>query len=173
MTPKTDNERFRNRQRLGFTLMEVLVAAAILGAAFVSVTNAMSAASSSRAALQDPDQFTATQLAREIHVLADSLTREPSGTTGVTSAASVVALDSLIGASFSPPIRANLSTDTSLTGWTQAVSLTLYAVDDLTTPTGENPAVAVDPHANRLFLLSVLVTRDSGETDDYRWWLTP
>jgi prepilin-type N-terminal cleavage/methylation domain-containing protein len=164
--------RPRGHRLAGFTLLEVLIAAAIVGVAFVSVTNAMSAATSSKEELAS-EPFQASQLAQEVHTLSKILSREPSGTTGATSAAAVTALDSLIGASFSPPILADGTQANSLTGWRQSVSLDVYAIDNLSTPTGEDPAALFATYASRMFQLTVTILENGTQVGTYQWWITP
>jgi len=171
-TKTTPDQRARGRRRAGFTLIEVLIAAAIVGTAFVSVTNAMSAASSSKAQLVN-EPFQAMQLAQEIHTLSKILSREPSGTTGAKTAAAVTALDSLIGASFSPPLLADGTQANTLTGWRQNVSLDVYAIDDLSTPTGEDPATLFATYASRMFQLNVTIIENGTQVGTYQWWITP
>ncbi|MHC4844787.1 MAG: PulJ/GspJ family protein [Planctomycetota bacterium] len=160
------------RARSGFTLLEVLVATAIVGIAFVAVTDAMSAATSSKRELDNPP-FSATQLAREMHMLAKTLPRDPSGSVGAKVAADVQALDSLAGASFSPPLRADLTELPTMSGWKQEVALEVYALGDLTTPTLEDPTDAFGPHSDRLLKLIVTVKEGTEVQDAREWWITP
>lgn len=161
----------RHRAR-GFTLVEILVATVIVGLAVVAASWAMSSAVTSKAVLAERP-YEATLLAREIHELARALPREPSGVVGVTSAAQVLAIDSLVGATFSPPIRADGSLFPGMSGWTQDVSLALYDMDDLTTPTADDPRDAVPASADLLYKLRVRVLKDGSEVDTFEWWIAP
>ncbi|GJM22736.1 MAG: hypothetical protein DHS20C15_26510 [Planctomycetota bacterium] len=76
------------------------------------------------------------QLAREIRELALSVRKEVLNDNGIAlTPAEVLSLSNLDGASFSPPIRADLSVMKHLTGWTQQVQLTQHALGTLATIT--------------------------------------
>ena len=171
-TARPPRARTRRRSLVGFTLLEVLVASAIVGVAFVSVTNSMSAATTSKAALSG-EPFLATQLAKEIHTLSKTLPREPSGDEGAKTAAEVTALDSLIDADFDPPLLADMTQDASLAGWRQRVSLDVFAINDLTTPTGEDPASLFGSFSPRVFQLSVTIKQNGQDAGTFTWWITP
>jgi prepilin-type N-terminal cleavage/methylation domain-containing protein len=160
------------RHARGFTLAEVLIAAVLAAIGLVAATTALSAASSSKAALEDRPVI-AANLAEELLALAETLPRSPSGVEGATEGVQVTGLDALHGAVFSPPLRADKSADATLAGWEQACSLEVYALDDLETPTGEDLATALAPHAARLCRLRVVVSCDDAEVETFSWWLTP
>jgi prepilin-type N-terminal cleavage/methylation domain-containing protein len=160
------------RSRRGFTLVEVLVAATVLGIALLSGTWTMSTTTSA-SSVYAADPLTASLVAREIHALAQALPKTPSGSPGVTSGGAVVALDSLIGASFSPPIKADRSADTSLVGWTQQVGLTVYDLSDLSTPTRDDPTVGLSSDASKVYKLSVTVLENGSVADTFSWWISP
>lgn len=156
----------------GFTLVEVLIAGVLASVTMVSVGWAMSAAASTKSILGDSIS-TAVVLAREIHALADALPRAPSGSVAARDASEVLALDSLDGAVFKPPLRADGSRETALPGWEQRVDLALYSLDDLQTATTEDPRDGVDPQSRRLYQLRVTVLEDGAEVDTFVWWIRP
>jgi len=160
------------KKHSGFTLIEVLVSAALLGVALLSGTWAMSVTSSTKAVVEG-DEITAALLAREIYALACTVDKSPSGTFGVTSGASVLALDSLEGAVFSPPIKADTSTWSQYSGWKQAVDLTVYDVSDLSTPTTISPLTALSEDGTSIYKLEVDVYQGTELVDTLSWWITP
>jgi prepilin-type N-terminal cleavage/methylation domain-containing protein len=160
------------RRARGFTLIEVLITAFVLGSAFVAATWSMNATAKTKAAYDDaanPSGF----LAQEIFNLADSLPRTPSGTTGVTNGFAVTALDALIGASFSPPILADKTIAPGFDGWKQKVALSIYAVSDPATPTALDPKLGLPPESDHVYRLDVTVQKDGQDVDTYSWWLNP
>jgi prepilin-type N-terminal cleavage/methylation domain-containing protein len=155
----------------GFTLIEVLVASVVTGIALAAVSWTLLAAAQTQAVLsEDPTPYL---LAREIRELADVLPREPSGVVGVTHASNLMALDSLHGARFSPPVRANRTTQASLSGWSQRVTVSVCTLDDLASTTGESPTTGVGRNAERLYRLSVGIVHDGRDVGRFEWWLTP
>lgn len=156
----------------GFTLAEVLLTAFVIGTAFVAGTWSMSATARTKAAYdaaKGPAQF----LAQEIFTLADGLPREPSGTTGVTNGTAVVALDSLLGASFEPPILADGTVAPGFDGWEQDVALSIFGLDDLETPTNLDPADGLAAESGFIYLLEVTVSHDGESVDSFSWWIHP
>jgi len=85
----------------------------------------------------------------------------------------VLALDSLHGAVFSPPLRSNRTAQAALTGWAQRVTLAVCTLDDLSTPTSESPTLGLARNAQRLYRLSVAITYAGQPVDRFDWWLTP
>lgn len=156
----------------GFTLIEVLAAALVVGIAILSGSWAMSGAARNRTLLAGPE-LTASLLAREVHELALTLPREPSGTVGATTPAQLLALDSLEGASLSPPVRADGTADGSLSGWTQVVDLSVYDVLDPTTPTADDPTLGLPSDGSLIYRLDVTVLKDGSVVDSFAWWLAP
>jgi prepilin-type N-terminal cleavage/methylation domain-containing protein len=155
----------------GFTLVEVLLAALIAGIAMAAVSWTMTSAAQAKSLLtEDPQAYL---LAREIRELADSLPRQPSGVVGATLGSDVLALDSLHGAFFSPPLRSNRTAQVALTGWAQRVSLAVCTLDDLEAPTGESPTLGLARNAQRLYRLTVAITYSGQPVDRFEWWLTP
>ena len=160
------------RHARGFTLIEVLVTAAVLGVALISASWTMSGAASAKTVLE-PDAITASLLAREIHALANTLPKEPSGSVGATSAGGVQALDSLEGAVFSPPLRADLSTASDVTGWSQACDLAVFDLADLTTPTADDPTAGLPEDGTRVYQLTVTVSQGGETMGTHSWWISP
>jgi hypothetical protein len=168
MIPHTES----SRSSRGFTLAEVVITAFVLGTALVAATWSMSATAKTKAAY-DQAASPAPFLAGEIFNLADGLPRTPSGPTGVTTGAAVVALNSLVGASFSPPILADCSADSDFAGWKQSVALSVYSVDDLTHPTNLDPAAGLPPESGHVYRLDVTMLQDGKTVDTFSWWLNP
>ena len=162
----------RRRPAAGFTLIELVLTVFVLGTAFVAGTWSMSAVARTKAAY-DKEKGPAAFLAREIMTLADSLPREPSGMIGATSAAGVLALDSLIGASFCPPIMADGSLIPDLYEWRQNVALTVYELDSLTTPMPCDPADGVPPESAQIYKLDVSILHEGQVVDGFSWWIHP
>ena len=160
------------RGQRGFTLFEVLVAAMVLGLAFTSATWAMSATARTKA-LHAGNSSQALRVAKELYELAQGLPTEPSGVTGATSGAELLALDSLIGAQFSPPLRADGSADPDLVGWSQQTELSVIAVDAPATPLGDAPGGGLPVDAQKLYRLSVRVLQGDVELGTFDWWITP
>jgi len=164
--------RTRRAGPAGFTLFEVLLAVFILGTALVASTWSMTATARTKEAYdqaKSPAQF----LAQEICTLADGLPRTPIGMTGATSGFAVVALDSLVGAHFSPPILADGSVAPGFDGWAQSVNLSVYDLDDLATPTAADPAAGLAPEAGSIYRLDVEVSLDGEPVDTFSWWINP
>lgn len=160
------------RSASGFTLLELLVTAVVIGGAFVAATWSMSATMRTKA-IYDKESSPAFFLAKEIHELADGLPREPSGTTGVTAAADVVALDSLIGAEFSPAVLASGAAAIGFEDFSQHVSLAVYAMDDPDTPTADAPEDGLPPDGDKLYLLDVLIRENGQDLESFQWWINP
>ena len=176
MITHTETRPGRRRARsaalsYGFTLVEVLLAALIAGIAMAAVSWTMTSAAQAKSVLtDDPRPYL---LAREIRELADSLPRAPSGLLAATRGVDVLALDSLHGAVFSPPLRSNRTAQAALTGWAQRVTLAVCTLDDLSTPTSESPTLGLARNAQRLYRLSVAITYAGQPVDRFDWWLTP
>jgi prepilin-type N-terminal cleavage/methylation domain-containing protein len=161
----------RSRRCRGFSLVEVLTAAVIVGIALAAVSWSIASAAQARSALaEEPVAFL---LAREVRELAESLPRTPSGGSPATRASEVLALDSLDGAQFSPPLRADMTADASLSGWTQATSLSVCTLANPSVATFEDPAAGLDESAERVYRLTVAVLHDGRLVDRIHWWLTP
>ena len=160
------------RSSAGFTLVEVLITAFVVGSAFVAATWSMSAVARTKAAYENAEG-PAGFLAQEIFNLADGLPRQPSGMTGATIGNAVVAIDSLINASFSPPIQSDCTAAPGLEGWRQNVDLAVYSVADLSAPAGLDPADGLPPEAGYVYKLDVSVEHDGKLIDSFSWWLRP
>lgn len=165
MTPRT-------RHDVGFTYVEVLVAAMLIGLALVTASASLDSTVRMKAEL-DSDPGTAHLLAKEMYELALTLPHDPAGTVAATSAAEVGALDALIGASFTPPLRADLTTYAAYPTWTQQTTLTVFGIDDLDTPSGDSAADGIDEHESKLYKLSVTVLDGATEMGTYHWWIQP
>jgi prepilin-type N-terminal cleavage/methylation domain-containing protein len=160
------------RQPRGFTLIEVLVASALVGVALLSGSWAMSVTASSKSIVEGAP-ITAALIGREIHALACTLDKSPSGVSGVTSGALVQALDALEGAVFSPPIKADKSSWSQYSGWSQSVDLAVYDLSDLSTPTLDDPLLGLSEDGTRIYRLTVGVAEGNELVGTYHWWITP
>jgi len=156
----------------GFTLFEVLMTAVVLGTAFVAATWSMSATARTKAAY-DKASSPAAFLASEIFTLADGLPRTPAGTPGANSGAEVLALDCLVGSSFSPPILSDASPAEGFDDWKQVVSLSVYSVANLSVPTGLDPADGLAPESGYVYRLDVSMLQAGEVVDSFSWWLNP
>ena len=159
------------RRKAGMTLIEVLVSAVVVSLALVSGSWALSQASSSKS-IHTEAPLTAALIAREIHELALRLPAGPSGQPAATSGADVVALDTLAGASFTPPIRSTLDTIPGTAGWKQSVSVAVYELDKLDKPKVKGYA-PIDPGDDRLYRLTVQVSSHGVDQGTWWWWLDP
>lgn len=159
------------RRESGMTLIEVLISTVIVSLALVSGSWALSQASSSKA-IHTEAPATAALIAREIHELALALPTAPSGKPAATSGASVVALDTLAGASFSPPIRSTLDTIPNMTNWKQSVSVAVYDLSDLAQPAVKGYA-AIAAGSSQIYRVTVQVSERGVDQGTWWWWLDP
>lgn len=160
------------KNNAGFTIAELLLTALVMGTALVAATWSMTATARTKATL-DNTYGPAMMIAKEIHVLAESLPREPSGTVAAQNAGDVLALDSLVDAHFSPPIFADGSTVPDMSGWCQDVDLTVFDMNDLSNPTEDAPEDGLPADADKLYRLRVTIEHESEEVGTYDWWITP
>ncbi len=172
MTPQARHLPALRARQAGFTMAKLLITAFVIGTAFVGATWSMSALTRTKAAYAQ-DAGPAAFLAQEIQTLADGLPRTPSGTTGATSGVAVVALDSLVNASFSPPILADGTVASGFTGWRQSVALSIYALNDLSTPTADDPAQGLPAESALIYRLDVSVLHDNELVKTFSWWMHP
>jgi len=157
------------RAAAGLTLIEVLVAAFIVSSVLVSASWAMSQASSSKA-IHTEDTIEAALLAREIHELALRLPTDASGSPVAKKAADVVALDTLDGAVFSPPISAMPAELSSANGWAQTVTVSVYNLTDTSSEVAAKMAGATKDQ-NTLYKLSVTIEERGVDKGTWWWWL--
>ena len=162
----------RERANRGFTYVEVLVAAMLIGLVLVTATASLDSTVKLKAEL-DADPGTAHLLAKEMYELALTLPTVPSGDAAATQASEVTALDTLIGASFNPPLRADLSDYAAYGTWTQQTTLTVYDIADLETPSGDSAADGIDEHESKLYKLSVTALQGAETMGTYHWWIQP
>ena len=161
-----------SRRQAGFTLLELLITSVILGTAFVAASWSMSATARAQA-LYETDDTTSLMLAREIHELAVGLSRTPAGTTGVTDASALVAIDGLIGATFSPAVLSDGTAAQGLDGWSQHVSLDVVEWTALDVPTSTDPADGLAGDGSTLYRIHVELRKDGLFVDTHTWWLNP
>lgn len=162
----------RSKPQSGFTLVEVLVSAALIGVALMASTWTMSATTQAKAMIGSPS-VTASLIAGEINAMACTLPKAPSGSVGATSAGGVLALDSLEGAVFSPPLKADGSSWTQYSGWSQTVDLAVFDVTDLSTPTAADPTSGLSEDGTQIYRLTVLVHEGDELAGTYQWWISP
>lgn len=160
------------RHPSGFTLVELLITALVIGTAFIAASWSMTATARTQSAYGQ-SAGPAAFLAREIQTLADGLPRAPSGITGATSGAAVTALDALIGASFTPAIHADGSVALDYAGWSQVVDLSVYDLDDPSQPTDDDPALGLAPESSQVYRLDVSVLHGDELIDTFSWWIHP
>lgn len=172
MTPQSTHVHSLRRNQSGFTMAELLLTAFVIGTAFVAATWSMSALTRTKSAYEQ-DSGPAAFLAQEILAMADGLPRTPCGVTGATNGATVAALDSLVNASFSPPILADGGVAPGFEGWRQNVHLSVYALSDLTTPTADDPADGLPPESARIYRLDVSILHDDELVKTFSWWINP
>jgi hypothetical protein len=144
----------------------------VLGLGFASATWAMSATARTHA-LHAGNSSLALRTAKELYELAEGLPRTFSGATGATSGAELVALDGLIGGSFSPPLRADGSADLALVGWSQESDLSVIVADASATPGADGPGDGLAPDGTQLYRLTVRVLQGELEMGTFDWWITP
>ena len=160
------------RRNRGFTFLELLVTAVVLGTAFIAATWSLNATMRTKE-VYDQNDSPAFYLAKEIQELADGLPRTPSGTVGVTAIGDVVALDSLVGASFSPPVLSSGVVATGFDSFSQHVSLSVYDMSNPTTATADAPEAGMPPDSDKLYRLEVLVRENGQDLDSFHWWINP
>lgn len=156
----------------GFTLLELLVTALVMGTALVAASWSMSATARTQA-LHDQAESPALELAREIHELALALPKTPAGTTGVTDPELLVALDGLVDAVFDPAILANGSPAAGVSGWSQHVDLDVVSVAAPDIPTADDPAAGLPVDGSLLYRLRVEIRHDDAVADTFSWWINP
>jgi len=161
------------RPARGFTLLEVLIATVLVGVAVVSTSWAMAAATRVKLETEATAPVTATMVAQEIYELAKRLPAEPSGVVGATRLEDALALDSLVGAVFSPPIRADGSAFVGVDDWSQEVDLEVYGLSDLETKAVQSALDGLSGSDPQLFQLVVVIKDGDQELDTFRWFLTP
>jgi prepilin-type N-terminal cleavage/methylation domain-containing protein len=160
------------RQTAGFTLLEVLMAALIVSLVFIGATWAMSSTARTKAVYEERS-LVALACAKELFELADTLPKQPSGAPGATTAAGLLALDSLVGASFSPPLRADGSVDTELSGWSQHCNVTVHDLSELSLPTDASALDGLPPDGSALYRLEVTVSEGDQTVEVAHWWISP
>jgi len=159
------------RRHAGMTLIEVLMGTLIVGLVLVSASWAVSLSSSSRH-IHEESPINAALMAKEIHELALTLPTTASGAGAAALGADIVALDSLDGASFSPPIDSAKATIGSAAGWKQNVTVSVYALGDLENPVSES-FTAESKSSTSLYRLSVQVMNGKLDMGTWWWWINP
>ncbi len=168
MKPKT-SRRPRSVRCAGLTLLEVMGATIVLSMAVVSSSYVMSQATTTRASMH-AGPIDAALLAAHIHEAALGLSREPSGLGIATSGSDVLALDTLDGAVFSPPIDAQLEVIPASTGWAQHVDLRIVDPAD---PENSRALTTADSMGEEVIELVVTISEFGRSKGEFTWWLTP
>jgi len=148
------------RRAAGLSLVEVLVASAVLGTVVVAATHSLTAT----VTMQDVTQerpTTAFELAREMFRIAQTLEQAPGDGQPATRPDELVLLEDLDGASFSPPLDGRKQEQTGLSDWTQRTFLRRVDLADPTTTDDEG----------QLHELTVVVDEGQDTVGSYRWWL--
>jgi len=143
----TSNFFSRRRRRTGFTLIEAALVTVIVGVGIVSMLRLLAAGTFVNA--QSAQTTTAMNLAANLH---EAMLR--------MSLDQVVAMNN---ASYSPAVDANLSPITSLSSWSQKVSVQYMRPDKLTSPaytksTAALVTVTVQHNNNQVYASRRLIT---------------
>ncbi len=155
----------------GLTLIEVLMGTLIVGLVLVSASWAVSQSSTSRH-IHEESPINAALLAKEIHELALTLPTAASGAGVAANGAGIVALDSLDGATFSPPIDSAKSSIASAAHWSQEVTVSVYALGDLENPVSDS-FTSETKSSSALYRLSVRVLNGHIDMGTWWWWINP
>ena len=161
------------RQERGLTLLEVLLAATVIGTMVVSASWAVGMASQARAITQE-DSLDAALVAREVFELALGQDSVDDGDGPAKDAAGVSGLDSLDGASFSPPLDAT-GAELAMANpelWSQACDVQVYDLADLGAPVAEQFAGAAQS-SSTLYRLTVSVSFRGQDQGSWWWWINP
>ncbi len=155
------------------TMLEVLVGSVIVGLVVISAGWALSSANESKS-IHSEEPIDAALIAKEMYELALRQDTADDGDPPATGAEGVKGLDSLDGASFSPPLNASLAelSLTSAASWRQELDLQVFDLSDLDTPTSEDFTGATDS-SSTLFRLTVHVTFRGLDKGTWWWWLNP
>lgn len=164
------------RAQRGFTITEVLVATMLVGTSFVAVSWLTTSATRTHEMYKQSETDT-LQLAREVHELAMNIKNEElSGLGTALLAKDIVALDSLDGATFSPPLRADGSVMTHLSGWSQEVDLSVHEKTLSEKAPMLKTANALTKPAKgsgKMYLLEVTILEGTTTRGSYEWLLKP
>jgi type II secretory pathway pseudopilin PulG len=163
----------RARPATGMTLVEVLVGTVIVSLVVISAGWALSGANDSKH-IHAEEPIDAALIAKEMYELALRQDSTDDGDPPATAAAGVMGLDSLDGASFSPPLDASLG-ELALANaaqWRQDVDLQVFDLSDLDTPSSEDFASA-SASSSTLYRLTVHVTFRGEDRGTWWWWINP
>ena len=164
--------RHGRRQR-GFTITEVLVTTALVGTAFVATSWLTTSATRSQETYKRSQQVDTLQLAREIREMAMALRNEELAVAGPASLPEdIVALDSLDGATFSPPLRADGSVMTHLSGWSQRIDLSTAAKSNMQMKLS-NTLAKPAKGSGEMYKLEVTIVEGVDDVASYEWWIKP
>jgi hypothetical protein len=155
----------------GLTLIEVLMGTVIVSLVVVSASWALSQAGSNKH-VHEESPINAALLAKEIHELALTLPTADSGKAAATAPGEVVALDTLDGAEFSPPVSSALEELGGSKGWMQRVKVSVYDLTDLETPVSDD-FTSEAKSSSSLYKLTVTVFDGKTEMGDWSWWINP
>lgn len=163
--------RHGRRDSRGFTLAEVLLVTVLVGVGIAAVSWLMTMAAMTQEvhAASDAESI---MIAREIRELASTLPTAPAGLGAADTGDEVVALDSLDGAVFSPPIRADKQVMTDLSGWTQSVDVSLRDLDDTDVVLDDDVRVVAQGE-RAVYRLEVTVSHSGALVGTHTWWIVP
>jgi type II secretory pathway pseudopilin PulG len=161
------------RAERGLTLIEVLMAAIVVGTVVVSAGWAIGLAVQSGAALAEEDSDAAL-VAREVLELALLQDTADDGDAPAKDAAGVTGLGSLDGASFCPPLDATGAALplASPELWRQDCDVQVFGLADLGQPVSEDFAGAAQD-SSTLYRLTVSVSFRGQEQGSWWWWINP
>ncbi|MGQ0553929.1 MAG: type IV pilus modification PilV family protein [Planctomycetota bacterium] len=153
------------------TLLEVLIGTFIVSVVLVSAGWALSSTTSSKQ-IHAEEPLNAALLAREIYELAMTLPTAPSGLPVADAPGEALALDTLDGASFQPPIDSRQAAMASLGTWKQRVQIQVF---DLADP----EVAALDGYAQiaggagQIYRLVVTIEQRKIDLGTWWWWVNP
>ena len=163
--------RSGRRADRGFTLAEVLLVTVLVGVGIAGVSWLMTMAAMTQDvhASVDPESLL---LAREIREMAATLPTAPSGMGAADSADEITSLESLDGATFSPPLRADGQTLSNMSGWSQSIDVSLRDLDDTNTVLSDT--VRIVPKGERcVWRLDVTIAKSGTLVGNHTWWIAP
>jgi type II secretory pathway pseudopilin PulG len=161
------------RAQRGLTLVEVMLAAIVVGTVVVSAGWAVGLAVQSGAALQE-ESCDAALMAREVFELALLQDTADDGDKPADEAKDVTGLGSLDGASFCPPLDSS-GAELPLASpelWRQDCDVQVYDLADLGAPVSEDFAGAAQG-SSTLYRLTVSVSFRGKEQGAWWWWINP
>lgn len=148
------------RRPAGLTLVEVLVASAVLGTVVVAATHSLTMTAAAQHEVQ-AQPSTAFELARDVFRVAQTLGREAGDGLPAESLDELLLLEDLDGAELSPPIDGLMQERDGLDSWTQRTFVRRVGLADPTTTQADGD----------LYELTVVIDEGPDTVGTYRWWL--